>query len=92
MTGIIDNPALRRFEMHVEGAIAFVEYARDGDRLVLIHTEIPESLGGRGIGSALARAVLEHLRAEGVRARVRCDFLARFVQRHPEFGDVVETG
>ena len=47
MNELTDNSARRRFEMVVDGVTAYVTYARHGDRLTLVHTEVPKALGGR---------------------------------------------
>jgi hypothetical protein len=85
-----DNPAASRFEMESGGAVAFVEYERAGDgRIALLHTEVPEALSGRGVGSKLVRGVLEALRAEEAKVVPRCEFVAAYVERHPEYRDMV---
>ena len=58
---ILDNPEKKRFEAPIEGKIAFIEYIRAKDAIYLTHTEVPESLGGRGIGSALVKEVLQQM-------------------------------
>jgi predicted GNAT family acetyltransferase len=89
MTELTDDSARRRFEMIVDGVTAYVTYARKGDRLTLVHTEVPKALGGRGVGSALATAVLQDVRKRGLRVAVECEFLQAFIKRHPEFADLV---
>jgi predicted GNAT family acetyltransferase len=89
MSEITDNPARSRFEMVVDGEIAFVEYGHDGGHLVLKHTEVPRTLAGRGIGSILVRSVLEDIRHRGLTIVPECEFVAAFIQRHPEFADLV---
>jgi predicted GNAT family acetyltransferase len=89
MPEVTDNGALSRYEMVVDGVTAFVTYARHGDRLTLLHTEVPQALGGRGIGSSLATAVLEHVRSRGLRVAPECEFIAAFIKRHTEFADQV---
>ena len=84
-----DNPARCRYEMLIDGEIAFVDYARDGDYLVLKHTEVPQVLAGRGVGSILARSVLEDARRRGLMIVPECEFIAAFIKRRPEFADVV---
>jgi predicted GNAT family acetyltransferase len=84
-----DNAALSRYEMVVDGVTAFVTYVRQGDRLTLVHTEVPKALGGRGVGSALATAVLEDVRSRGLHIVPQCEFIAAFIKRHPAFADLV---
>jgi uncharacterized protein len=90
MSEVRDNPARSRFEMAGGGAVAFVEYERTGNgRIALLHTEVPEALSGRGVGSKLVRGVLDALRAEGSKVVPRCEFVAAYVGRHPEYRDLL---
>jgi uncharacterized protein len=89
MTEVTNNAGLSRYEMAVDGVTAFVIYARQADEITLIHTEVPKAMGGRGIGSALATGVLENIRNRGLRVVPECEFIAAFIQRHPEFADLV---
>lgn len=89
MVELNDNAALRRFEMVVDGETAFVNYAAENDQLVLVHTEVPQALAGRRVGTALARAVLDEARRRGQRVAPRCEFISAFIQRHPEYSDLV---
>lgn len=89
MAEVTDNALRRRYEMVVDGATAYVTYARHGNRLTLVHTEVPKALSGRGVGSSLATAVLEEVRRRGLRVAVECEFLEAFINRHPEFADLV---
>jgi predicted GNAT family acetyltransferase len=84
-----NNAAKNRFEACVEGHTAFLNYERRGNDLVLIHTEVPPELEGRGLGGHLARAALDHARAEHLHVVPRCSFVAVWVKRHPEYSDVV---
>jgi len=93
MSEVRDNPAASRFGIATGGAIAFVEYERTGDgRVALLHTEVPEALSGRGVGSTLIRGVLDALRAEGAKVMPRCEFVAAYVERHPEYRDLLDDG
>ncbi len=85
-----DNPARNRYEMAVDGATAYVTYVRQADHITLMHTEVPAALGGRGIGSALARSVLDDIRRRGLRVAPECEFIAGFIKRNPAYADLVE--
>jgi hypothetical protein len=90
VSDVKDNPAASRFEMESGGAVAFVGYERAGDgRIALLHTEVPEALSGRGVGSKLVRGVVEGLRAEGAKVVPRCGFVAAYIERHPEHRDLL---
>ena len=75
------------------GAVAFVEYERSGGgRIALLHTEVPEALSGQGVGSKLVRGVLDALRAEGAKVVPRCEFVAAYMGRHPEYRNLLAHG
>jgi predicted GNAT family acetyltransferase len=89
MTELTDNIAGRRFEMAAGGAVAFIAYRRDADRLILVHTEVPQALAGRGIGSRLVQATLDEARRRGLKVVPQCRFVAGFIERHPAYRDLV---
>ena len=85
-----DNTEEHRYELDVEGDIATVYYRLAPGVITLVHTEVPEALGGRGIGSKLVRAVLEDVRARGLKVVARCPFVAAWMGKHPEFNDLLQ--
>lgn len=88
-----DNIALSRFELDVDGVTAFSEYSRRDGVTVFIHTEVPDALSGKGVGSKLARGALDLVRARGDRVIARCPFIAAFIAKHKEYQDLlVEPG
>jgi predicted GNAT family acetyltransferase len=89
MAELTDNRARHRYEMEVDGAQAFVEYRRDGTSVVLTHTEVPDALSGRGVGSRIARAVLDDARTHGLSVVPDCEFIAGFIARHPEYQSLI---
>jgi predicted GNAT family acetyltransferase len=89
MAEVVDNPARNRFEMDVDGAIAFVDYRVMGDVLVVPHTEVPRALEGRGIGTRLVLGSLDRIREAGRKVRPLCGFYATVIRRHPEYKDLV---
>ena len=92
MAEVTDNPTRSRFELDVEGSVAFVDYARDANRLVLVHTEVPAALAGKGVGSALAKGVLDEARRRGFTVAPQCAFMASYIDRHPAYRDLLVPG
>ena len=80
---VLDNPALSRFELPIDGQTAFLSYERTPGSLRLIHTEVPEAFRGRGFGETLVKGVLEAARAEGVRVVAVCPFVRAYLRKHP---------
>ena len=89
---ITDNRAANRYEARLGDRLAgFVDYRLGRARRLLVHTEVPPELGGRGIAAALARFALDDARASGVRVVVLCPYIAAWLARHPEYADVVAS-
>ena len=83
---ISDVPEANRFEARRGGElVGFVDYRWVGGRRVLIHTEVPPAFEGQGIGSALARHVLDFAREHQERISIKCPYLHTFIERHPEY-------
>jgi predicted GNAT family acetyltransferase len=86
---IKDIAAKSRFELEVEGDVAFASYRRANGELTIFHTEVPVALRGRGIGSRLVRAVLDEIRRRGMRVVPRCSFVRSVIERNPEYRDLL---
>jgi uncharacterized protein len=87
---VTDNPAERRYEAHVDGALAGVaHYAERPGGLVLVHTEVADEFEGQGVGSRLVAGALDDIRARGLTVTLRCPFASAYVERHPEYADLV---
>lgn len=87
---VVEAPERERFEVTVDGELAgFLDYhARDG-LLALVHTEVDESFGGRGLGGRLARAALDAARGRNLAVLPFCSFVGKWIGRHPEYLDLV---
>jgi predicted GNAT family acetyltransferase len=84
-----DNTQRHRFELDADGHVAFSNYRREGGTLTILHTEVPKELGGKGIGSALARGLLDIARAEKLKVVPLCPFVAGYIAKHPEYADLL---
>ena len=91
MAEVIDNPDQSRFQLPIGDGddLATAYYRIEGDRIVLTHTEVPQSYSGQGVGSRLARGVFDAIRASGRKAVLKCEFMGAFAARHPEYSDIV---
>jgi uncharacterized protein len=91
-TDVVDVPARSRYEVTVDGELAgFAEYRRVEGATVFTHTEVFDAYEGKGVGSALARGALDHVRSEGRKLVAQCPFIAAFLRRHVEDADLVDT-
>ncbi len=78
---VSDNRAMARFEVVQEGQVAFLTYRRTPTTLTLVHTEVPDTLRKRGLGSTLVRTALDAGRREGLRTIVECPFAKAYLQK-----------
>ena len=81
---VVLNEAQSRFELEDESVTAFIDYTRSGDTITLVHTEVPEALEGRGVGTRLVRFALAYIKDNGLKVVPRCPFVVRYLKRHPE--------
>jgi predicted GNAT family acetyltransferase len=88
-TAVRNNTAQHRYELDIDGTTAFTEYTLGPGMITLRHTEVPKGAAGRGVGSALARGVLQAVRAQGLKVIPRCPFIARYIRKHREFQDLL---
>jgi predicted GNAT family acetyltransferase len=87
-----DNPDESRYDVAVDGSPAgFARYVRRGNRMIFVHTEVDEAFEGQGVGSGLAQAALDDVRARGLRAVPLCPFIKAYIDRHPELQGLVDV-
>jgi predicted GNAT family acetyltransferase len=80
---VVDNAARARFEITAEGGTAFLLYKREPGSVTLIHTEVPQDLRGRHLGTVLVEHALDIARREGLRLIVECPFAREYLRKHP---------
>lgn len=86
-----DVPDRERYVVALDGEPAgFAQYVRRGGRTIFVHTEIDPQFEGHGLGSALAKGALDHERSEGHPIVPLCSFIRAYVDRHPEYMDLVD--
>jgi hypothetical protein len=86
---VVHNQAAQQFELHAGSNIGLLQYRiRDG-RMIIYHTEVPQHLERRGLAARMTHAALQFARAEKLRVEPRCPYTAAFVQKHPEYRDLL---
>lgn len=81
---VVDDTAHNRFVVEEDGAVAELVYHRHRDELALVHTEVPDPIGGRGIGGRLVAAAVEAARASGLTLVPFCPYASRWLRHHPD--------
>lgn len=86
-----DDPDNHRYVIEVdEEVVGFAEYHLRGGRHFFVHTEVDDEHTGRGLGTALVKGALDDVRAAGGAVVPLCPLVAAYINRHPEYGDLVD--
>ena len=87
---VADNPEQQRYEITVDGQVAgWSLYRRRPGLIAFVHTEIEPRFEGRGLGGRLISAALDEARADGQIVLPFCPFVNDYIQRHPQYADLV---
>jgi len=87
---ITNNAAQHRYEAAIDGKLAgYCEYNLLTEAILFSHTEVLPEFEGRGVGSALARHVLDDARARGLHVIPVCQFIAGWLRKHRDYVDLV---
>lgn len=85
-----NNTTENRFEFDLgDGSFAFITYKKSAGNYLLLHTEVPEAHGGKGIAVELAEQTFGFLRDENQKAKIYCAFLLKYLGKHTEWNDIV---
>jgi hypothetical protein len=86
---VTHNEASKRFEATVDGLVSRCDYRMHGSTMMLVHTEVPPQLEGRGLGSLLVRAAFEHARQNGMDVLPVCSYARTWAERRPEVSSLL---
>ena len=86
------NAAAQRFEAIVDGMLCRSDYRMHGDTMMLVHTEVPGLLEGRGIAAELVKAAFKHAADSGMDVLPVCSYVRSWVRRHPEVESLLAGG
>jgi len=81
---VTDNQGGSQLEIRTDGQLAELRYRTRAGRLILVHTEVPAALGGRGLGGELVRAAIRKAKAESQTLVPLCPFARSWLERHPD--------
>ena len=86
---IAHDPASGVFSTNVDGEVALLEVREPWCAAFSTVTGVPDAIGGRGIAGQLVRAAFEYAKAQGWHVHPRCSYAAAWVERHPEYNQVL---
>ena len=82
-SSITHNKRMNRFQVTVEERLAILEYyIEDGKKIIhFTHTEVPDSLSGRGIGTALCSKAILYAQENDFTIVPDCWFVDNYMKR-----------
>jgi predicted GNAT family acetyltransferase len=87
---VTDAPERSRYEARIgDDLVGFTEYRRHDGTIMFARTDVREEAQGSGVAAALARTSLDEARAHGRRVEPVDPFIAGWIERHPEYADLV---
>jgi uncharacterized protein len=86
---VVDQPEQNRFVVRGSGGAAELQYLLEGDRLYLVHTEVPDAWEGRGVGGQLVRAALARAAANDLTVVPWCPFARSWLRGHESEAEAV---
>ena len=88
---VINNEAEKRFEIHLNDAVAFLEYRYHNGDIALMHTLVPDELSGKGLATILAKYALDYAKENKLPVVVYCPFVSGFLKKNPEYNSLVKN-
>ena len=76
------NKEKQRFELEVNGVVAYLTYVEVDGVYQLPHTIVPKEIGGKGIGTRLVKQSLDYLLERKIKYMPICTFVVAFVAKH----------
>lgn len=86
---VTNNFALQQFEVRIGDHVAVLNYVKEGNHVTFIHTGVPQTMEGNGIGSAIAHAALEYAKTERLEVVPLCPFVRGYIEKHAEYRTLV---
>lgn len=83
------NETTNQFELDTPQGLALIAYELENNTMSILHTEVPEEMEGKGIGSDLAKFALDYAREKHLKVKVYCQFVKVYLKRHSEYQDLI---
>lgn len=86
---VVNDESASRFVIRDPSGEAFIEYRLHDGRLIIVHTEVPPELGGRGLAAALVRAAIDHAEEHELTVVPVCPMARGWLARHTDVAERV---
>ncbi|MFV0426461.1 MAG: GNAT family N-acetyltransferase [Beutenbergiaceae bacterium] len=79
-----------QFQILLDGVlVGHIDYSEQGVVRAMPHTLVDPAYRGRGLATRLIKEALDHTRAEGLAVLPICPAIAAYIERHPDYRDIV---
>lgn len=88
----VHTPDASRYEVRDgDAVIGFADYRLpDETHVDFTHTEVDEAYSGQGLASDLVAFALADVRGAGKRIIPHCPYVAKWIDKHPEYADITD--
>ncbi len=87
--GITNNEAIHNFEFVVDGHRSFIDYKTKGDKIYLVHTEVPAELERCGIAGVMVEKAFKYIEEKDLKLVPLCSYVQSYLKRHPEWDRIL---
>ena len=92
-TELVDNSDAHRFQLRSgQEVVGFLDYRLSDDVITMVHIEVDPAHSGQGHAETLTRGALDDARSRGLTVVPSCPYVASYIDKHPEYADLVEPG
>jgi predicted GNAT family acetyltransferase len=81
---VVNNPQKRQFEIQLGREMGLLAYRQRPGQIELMHTEVPMSERGKGVGEKIVKFALEYARQNQLQVIPSCKFVQAYLKRHPD--------
>lgn len=81
---VVHRPDRSRFEVEVDGQVAFLDYRLTEGGVVMPHTVVPSGIEGRGVAGELTRTAVAWAREQALGIDAQCSYVRGWLAEHPE--------
>ncbi len=89
---LFNNKEANQFELHFDEGPALIEYVIRDNKIHLTHTEVPQSLKGKGVAGVLVEKVLQYIKEKEMILVPMCSYVARYVDNNPQWHSLLSDG
>jgi predicted GNAT family acetyltransferase len=86
---VVHNRPAQQFELHIGSKLCLLQYRITGPKMIIFHTQVPESIQNRGLAARMTTAALDFARAQNLKVEPRCPYTAAFFRKHREYSDLL---